>query len=50
MWTAHSGHKDTMQALAALGADIHVQDSVVSPSVSLSCVFVHCIIIIIRNT
>ena len=33
MLAARSGHTDTMQALAALGADIHIQDEV-SPSVS----------------
>ena len=33
MWAAGSGRTDTMQALAALGADIHIQDKV-SPSVS----------------
>ena len=32
MLAAGSGHTDTMQALAALGADIHIQDSVVSPT------------------
>ena len=30
---AWGGHTDTMQALAALGADIHIQDNV-SPNVS----------------
>ena len=33
MLAADSGHTETMQALAALGADIHIQDKV-SPSVS----------------
>ena len=28
MLAALNGHKDTMQALAALGADIHIQDKV----------------------
>ena len=32
MLAAGSGHTDTMQALAALGADIHIQDEV-SPRV-----------------
>ena len=34
MLAALSGHMDTMQALAALGADIHIQDKVSS---SVSC-------------
>ena len=33
MWAACNGYTDTMQALAALGADIHIQDEV-SPNVS----------------
>ena len=28
MLAANNGHTDTMQALAALGADIHIQDKV----------------------
>ena len=35
MRAALNGHTDTMQALAALGADIHIQNKV-SPSV-VSC-------------
>ena len=35
MLAALNGHTDTMQALAALGADIHIQDKV-SPKVSFT--------------
>ena len=37
MLAAEGGHTDTMQALAALGTDIHIQDEV-SPRVQVHSV------------
>ena len=40
MLAAWDGHTDTMQALAALGADIHIQDEVSTMCIEeCSCTF-----------